>query len=71
MDYLRDLVVDGDNIKINLKEIECEGVDWFQLAQYRIYFKFIFSFTKNFMLQTLGMCKCLGNGPVLIYKWHK
>jgi hypothetical protein len=27
MDYLRDLVVDGDNIKINLKEIECEGVD--------------------------------------------
>jgi len=32
----RRLGVNGDNIKMNLKDIGCEGVDWIHLAQYRV-----------------------------------
>jgi hypothetical protein len=30
-DHLRHLKVDGDNIKMNLKEIGCDGMDWIEL----------------------------------------
>ena len=28
--------IDGDNIKIDLQELGCEGMDWIELAQDRV-----------------------------------
>jgi hypothetical protein len=33
VDYFGDLNVEGDNIKIDLKEIECENVEYIHLSQ--------------------------------------
>jgi hypothetical protein len=30
--YWEDLDVDGDNIKMDLQEVTCEGMDWIALA---------------------------------------
>jgi hypothetical protein len=35
-DYFGDLGAAEDNIKIDLKEIVCAGLDWFHLAQDKI-----------------------------------
>ena len=34
-EHLEDICVGEDNIKMNLKEIECEGVDWIDVVQVR------------------------------------
>jgi hypothetical protein len=34
-DHLGDSGVDGDNIKMDLQEAECGGMDWIELAQDR------------------------------------
>jgi hypothetical protein len=35
MDHDKDLGVDGRNIKVDLKEVRWEGMDWIHLAQDR------------------------------------
>jgi hypothetical protein len=37
MTLLEDLGEDGDNFKIDLKEVGCEGVDWINLAEDKAY----------------------------------
>ena len=34
-DHLGDKGVDGNNIKMDLQEVGCEGMDWIELAQDR------------------------------------
>jgi hypothetical protein len=34
-DHLEDLGVENDNIKMDLQEVECKGMDWIDLAQDR------------------------------------
>jgi hypothetical protein len=35
IDHLEDRSVDGDNIKIDVQEVGCGGMDWIKLAQER------------------------------------
>jgi hypothetical protein len=37
----------GDNIKIDLKEMECEGVDWFHLIQDRVQWRALVNTVMN------------------------
>jgi len=34
-DHLGDPGLDGDNIKMDLQEVGCGGMDWIELTQYR------------------------------------
>jgi hypothetical protein len=34
-DHLEDPCIDGDNTKMDLQEVECEGMDWISVAQDR------------------------------------
>jgi len=36
---LRDLYIDGDNIKMDLRKKVCENVDWNHLAQDNVYWQ--------------------------------
>jgi hypothetical protein len=46
-DHLEDPGVDGDNIKINVQEVGCGGMDWINLAQDRDRWRVLVNAARN------------------------